>query len=138
MNLRLFTAEQASALAPYLEVKMQRVRALRRELQAASTRQEVLDLIADSGAEEGNPDVRAQERLRRRVDKLTRELTSEIESIETRGCLIKDLEKGLVDFYGLMGDRLVFLCWQSGEEQVTFWHPIDEGFASRRRLESEL
>jgi hypothetical protein len=40
-----------------------------------------------------------------------------------------------VDFYSLRGDRLVFLCWRSGEQDVTFWHSLDGGFTARRPLE---
>ena len=135
MRLRLFTAEQASALTPYLEVKTQRIRVLKREWDAVRSQQEVLDLIADSGADEDSPDVRARDRLQRRVEKLSQDLRTEVESVEARGCVVKDLEQGLVDFYSLLGDRLVFLCWKSGEEEVAYWHPLQGGYATRRPLE---
>lgn len=135
MRLRLFTADQANALTPYLEVKTKRIRTLKSELDAATERQEILDLIADSGADEDNPDVRAREDLERRVDKLSQELQTEVEAVEARGCVVKDLEHGLIDFYTLLGDRLVFLCWKSGEEEVAYWHPLQGGFSSRQPLE---
>ena len=52
------------------------------------------------------------------------------------GVLVKDLDQGLVDFYALMGDRLVFLCWQLGEPEVAHWHALEEGFAGRRPLKN--
>ncbi len=137
MKLRLFTAEQASALTPYLEVKTQRIRALSSELSAVRAQQEVLELIAESGADEDNPDVRARDRLQRRLEKLAQDLQGEVESIEARGCVVKDLERGLIDFYSLLGDRLVFLCWKSGEEEVAYWHSLQGGFTSRRPLETK-
>ena len=57
--------------------------------------------------------------------------------IEQAGCVIKDLEEGLVDFPYLIEDRKVFLCWKLGEERVLYWHGTDEGFAGRKALDSE-
>ena len=41
----------------------------------------------------------------------------------------KGFEEGLVDFYTLRDDRLVLLCWQLGEEEITHWHEVGAGFA---------
>ncbi len=134
MELRVFSAEQASALVPFLQEKMERIRSLKRELDASARRLEVLSLIAVSGAAEGNPDLRARARAEARTRQLARGIEQEIEAIQGRGGLIKDLDEGLVDFYSLRGDRLVFLCWRSGEQEVAHWHPLDRGFAARRPL----
>ena len=136
MELRLFTAEQASALIPYLEAKVKRIRATKRELDATARRLEVLSLIAGAGATGENPDVRARERTEARARHLTREIEEEVEAIQGRGCVVKDLNDGLIDFYALRGDRLVFLCWKSGEEEVAHWHPLDRGYAARKPLET--
>jgi hypothetical protein len=136
MELRLFTAEQASALIPYLEAKVKRIRATKRELDATARRLEVLSLIAGTGATGENPDVRARERTEARARHLAREIEEEVEAIQGRGCVVKDLDGGLVDFYALRGDRLVFLCWKSGEEEVAHWHPLDRGYAARKPLET--
>ena len=50
------------------------------------------------------------------------------------GVEVKDVAQGLVDFRGRVGDHQAYLCWRSGEDTVEFWHPLDEGFAGRRRL----
>ena len=59
-----------------------------------------------------------------------------IEGIQRRGCLVKDIARGLVDFYSLSGDRLIFLCWQLGERAVDHWHTLEGGFAGRQPLDS--
>ena len=51
------------------------------------------------------------------------------------GCLVKDLEAGLVDFYAVQDDEPVFLCWQFGEPSVAHWHALDEGFAGRKPID---
>ena len=52
--------------------------------------------------------------------------------------MVKDLDQGLIDFYALAGDRLVFLCWKLGEREVAHWHPLDGGFEQRQSLQSEI
>lgn len=51
------------------------------------------------------------------------------------GCLFKGFEAGLVDFYSLREDRLVFLCWRLDEERIAHWHEIDSGFTGRQPLD---
>jgi hypothetical protein len=48
--------------------------------------------------------------------------------------MVKDLDRGLVDFYSLMGDRLVFLCWQVTEPEVSHWHSLEDGFSGRQQI----
>ena len=59
----------------------------------------------------------------------------EVHAIFDLGCLVKDLEIGLVDFYALMDKEEVFLCWKYGEKKVRHWHDIHEGFDSRKNLD---
>ena len=47
---------------------------------------------------------------------------------------IKDLDRGLIDFPAIVGDKEVFLCWEQGEENIEFWHDLDSGYAGRERL----
>ena len=136
MELRLFTSEQASALRPYLETKTKRIRTLKKDLDQAVSRVEVLSVIADSGAAPDNPDTREKERVSKMARRLAREIQQEVDDIQGRGCVVKDLELGLGDFYSLRGDRLVFLCWKAGEDEVGHWHTLEGGFASRRPIEA--
>jgi hypothetical protein len=53
------------------------------------------------------------------------------------GVEVKDVVQGLVDFRGRVGDRPAYLCWKDGEADVSFWHPLDEGFQGRRALPSD-
>jgi hypothetical protein len=53
----------------------------------------------------------------------------------SREIQIKDLERGLVDFPAFIDGNEVFLCWEEGEADIEFWHPLDAGFAGRERIE---
>jgi hypothetical protein len=54
------------------------------------------------------------------------------------GCVFKGFEAGLVDFYALREDRLIFLCWRLGEPAIEHWHEIDSGFSGRQPLDPGL
>ena len=51
------------------------------------------------------------------------------------GCVFKGFDAGLVDFYSLLDDRLIFLCWRLDEPAVEHWHEIDSGFSGRHPLD---
>ena len=53
---------------------------------------------------------------------------------QRRRIIIKDLERGLIDFPAIMGGKEVFLCWEQDEEEIEFWHDLDTGFSGRERL----
>jgi hypothetical protein len=62
-------------------------------------------------------------------------MKSALEEIREMGCLIKDLEEGLVDFPTLLRGEEVYLCWRLGETDISFWHGVHEGFAGRRAID---
>ena len=110
----------------------------KREFDRIRARMDVLGL-ATAGAGQDNPDVIELHRLQERYNALAEMISNGVSAIHRRGCVIKDLDSGLLDFYALNGDRLVFLCWKLGEAEVAHWHPIDAGFADRQPIShSEL
>ncbi|MEE8062249.1 MAG: DUF2203 domain-containing protein [Gemmatimonadales bacterium] len=58
-----------------------------------------------------------------------------LKELEQIGCVFKGFENGLVDFYALREDRLVFLCWRLGEGHVTHWHEVDAGYTGREPID---
>jgi hypothetical protein len=65
---------------------------------------------------------------------LIQEVKCMVEEINGYGCICKGIEEGLIDFPCLLGGEIVFLCWRLGEESVSFWHRIEDGFAGRKPL----
>lgn len=57
-----------------------------------------------------------------------------VDEIEALGGNVRDYENASVDFYGERDGEIVYLCWQLGDEHVTHWHGLDEGFAKRKPL----
>lgn len=61
-----------------------------------------------------------------------------LQELDQIGCVFKGFDAGLVDFYGLREDKLVFLCWRLGEEHITHWHDVDAGFAGRQPIDDTM
>jgi len=73
--------------------------------------------------------------LRTRHNQLGRKIQSALENIQATGCIVKDLEVGLLDFPAILHDEEVLLCWRLGEDRIRYYHRASEGFAGRRPLD---
>ena len=75
------------------------------------------------------------EKLRTEHDRLGGAIRAALERIESTGCVVKDLEAGLLDFPAMIDNEEVYLCWRLGEDRIRFYHRQDEGFAGRKPLD---
>jgi hypothetical protein len=75
--------------------------------------------------------------LRLEKDNSVQQLYETLRQIESRGCLVKDLEVGLIDFPCVVDEREIYLCWKLGESHVGFWHDTEEGFAGRKPIDRQ-
>jgi hypothetical protein len=63
------------------------------------------------------------------------ELRTALVDLRERDIVLRDLDRGLVDFPSVNGDEEIYLCWEEGETEIGFWHDLETGFAGRRPLE---
>ena len=61
-------------------------------------------------------------------------IESSVTALSEMGCILKDLNSGLVDFPTIRNGREVLLCWRYDEPEVGFWHDAQAGFAGRQPL----
>jgi hypothetical protein len=130
---RRFTIAEVNAAVPKLAVLFETVMQLRSQLKALYTR------LDDTGHPPGQtlPEGVSADVIRDRAvfDGMAETLREQVGAIAATGCVIRDIEIGLVDWLGAADDgRDVWLCWQYGEAEVGFFHEIDEGFRGRRPL----
>jgi hypothetical protein len=76
--------------------------------------------------------------VRTRSETAVTHLRAAIEQVQSLGCVIKDLETGLVDFPTLLRGDEVFLCWRLGEAGIGYWHGVDEGFRGRKKVDRDF
>jgi hypothetical protein len=68
-------------------------------------------------------------------DQASERIVETISKIQETGCLVKDIDEGLIDFPSIIEGQEAFLCWKQGEVRIEFWHGLEDGFAGRKRLE---
>jgi hypothetical protein len=70
------------------------------------------------------------------VQKMVSEVNGFIGELEEIGCLYKDwnFTIGLVDFPSVIEGREVYLCWRSDEDDIKFYHGIEEGYPGRKPI----
>lgn len=134
MKITLFTVEEANRALREIRPLVERIVALQGEIAALDRRIGVMSL-ALAGASASNPDAAECRALIGRRAELAHQIRDRLADLHGHGCVLKDVELGLVDFYALAGDRLVFLCWRLGEDEIAHWHTLDGGFSSRRPLD---
>ena len=61
-------------------------------------------------------------------------LQSALRELQDMEIVLRDLDRGLVDFPSVRDDREIYLCWEEGEEEIAFWHELDAGHAGRQSL----
>jgi hypothetical protein len=132
MPPKLFTLEEANSLLPRLEPLLRRLVARRQELREHQERLAEFRALASrsGGALPGTHHARA----RSESERLLGDIHEGIQEVESLGCVIKDLDLGLVDFPARRGPTQVYLCWRLGEAEIRHWHGLEEGFAGRKPL----
>jgi Uncharacterized conserved protein (DUF2203) len=127
LHRRHFTRAQANALLPVVGATLRRLRDAREQLSGGGFDTDLaLNAESTGGAWPGRE--RASAAL---------VVTLGFEQLEELEVLVRDLDRGLVDFPSLVDGREVYLCWQLGEPEILHWHGLESGYAGRRPLTRE-
>lgn len=135
MGPRVFSLEEADGLIPDVEAVFQELDALRERAATVKKKMDVLEMI--HGAEilkTPTPDGREYRLLLDEVGGLRKQFEEACGRIVELGGHLKGVDEGLVDFCGVIDGRLVELCWKRGEDRISHFHHIGEGFPGRRPL----
>jgi hypothetical protein len=135
---RVFTISEVNALIPDLSDLVGNQLREQSEIEHGLAELTRLSGSTPASLEAGTDD-------RKEVLKLKRELKERIgryeagwARVQTMGGVIKDPQTGLVDFYGRVGEKLVWLCWRYGEESLSHYHDLESGFSGRRPLTANV
>ncbi len=124
---KYFTIEEAERFLPQIERTLKRTIRINKAL-------DLLNSIEIEVYDDDYDNLRKITKLNKQFHKLSYEFYSNIEKIEDLGCLIKDVEIGIVDFFSRFEGRDIFLCWKLGEKKIKFWHEIDAGYIGRKPI----
>lgn len=131
MAKKHFTVESAQKQLPKTRKSLIKLQNLKRAIDA------ILSVRIDPNEIGYEEFLETNTKLNKEYHKLSYEFYRELGELERMGCLLKDLDQGLVDFYCKFEGRDIFLCWRLGESRIDAWHEIDEGFIGRKPLDIE-
>ena len=122
-----FTVEEARAALREILPLMEEIMSIRDSILAQQP--ETWQLVQSSAGNGGSAEASRLVKDFDRLDKL-------VHRILDAGAIIKDLNRGLLDFPAWREGHEVYLCWQYGEPDLLFWHEVADGFAGRQPIET--
>jgi hypothetical protein len=132
--MQFFTEEEANdALAVVRPIVERLVSARRRLVHVGERLERVSGRVAGNG---GGLDPERVRELHTQAEEAAADVAAAVVELESLGVQVKDLDSGLVDFPAQhpQEEDPVLLCWQLGEDEVSYWHGLEEGFAGRKPL----
>jgi hypothetical protein len=131
---KLFSLAEAERLRTQIEPMLIETMESRRKLSELDDRLgELASRIARSGGMLVSYEDTARLRLNR--NRQEEEVHGLLDRIQSTGCIVKDLDVGLLDFPARMNGEEIYLCWRLGEDRIRFYHRQDEGFAGRKPID---
>jgi hypothetical protein len=122
---RHYTPVQANALLPQLKPLLRDLRDARDRLTDSDAHNVLAEAApANGGGAEG-----------RHVGEAFLEVRRMLAGLEALEIVVRDVDRGLIDFPAIIEGREVYLCWELGEDEVGFWHDLEGGYGGRHRLE---
>ena len=134
---RYFTLAEAERLLPKVEERVREALFVKAEYQRAEEelRATTKHIFLSGGAVVDRNHVATVKSTR---DASATKVQALCEDIHETGCLVKDLDIGLLDFPSLYRGEEVYLCWRLGEDRIQFWHHIDAGFRGRKPIDEDF
>jgi hypothetical protein len=137
MAQRTFTLQEAQVLLPVLKSLLKQAIDGKKLIETIESEfQELAQKIFLSGGllvEIGRMAARRAER-----DKTEQRIKDVLAEIDATGVQVKDLEIGLLDFPCVVDGKTILLCWKVGEDRITHWHGLEEGYAGRKPIDETI
>jgi hypothetical protein len=122
---RHFSRAEANALLPSLKPLLRQLRDAKDELTDSDAHEALAEAApGNGGGREGHQVGVAFLEVRRLLDALAES-----------GIVLRDIDRGLVDFPAMVEGREAYLCWELGEDEVAHWHDLSSGYRSREPLD---
>lgn len=135
---QVFTVEGINALVPRLNDlvgrQIDRRSVIENKLRDLATLTGEVPEAIVLGVDDPMPVADLKKELMARID----EYQTGWRELEDMGAVLKDARIGLLDFYGNVEGKMVWLCWKYGEKEVSHYHALDEGYAARKELRQSI
>ena len=125
LHERHYTREEANALLPRVGPLLRKLREAKDLLTDAEAHEALAEAAPGNGG--GGEGVQVGESFL--------EVRKLLETLNDAGIVVRDVDRGLIDFPSLLEGREVYLCWELGEDSVDYWHEIEGGYGGRQPLD---
>jgi hypothetical protein len=125
IHRRHFTRQEANAALATLRPLLQRLR----DAKDLLTDEEARAALSDAAPGNGGGEHGVQ------VGESFLEVRRLLAALQEAGIVIRDIDRGLIDFPALRGGQEVYLCWELGEDGVDHWHELEAGYGGRQPLD---
>ena len=122
---RHYSLQEANAALPEVSELIERLRSARGRLSDPEAREQLAEATPGNGG--GEP--------ARTISQGFLEIREALLELQEREIVLRDLDRGLVDFPAMRDGIEVYLCWEEGEDEIAWWHEPDAGFAGRQPLD---
>jgi hypothetical protein len=122
---RHYSVDEANALLPSVKPVLRKLRDAK-DLLTDEDAHEVLSEAAptNGGGESG-----------RQVGEAFLEVRRLLTALQEAGIVVRDIDRGLIDFPALRDGEEVYLCWELGEDGIEYWHDLESGYRGRQPLD---
>ena len=122
---RHYSVEEANSMLPRVKPVLQKLR-------------DAKDLLVDDDAHELLSDAAPANgggEAGRQVGEAFLEVRRLLSTLEEADIVVRDIDRGLIDFPAILGGEEVYLCWELGEDAIGFWHDLETGYRGRQPLD---
>ena len=121
---RHYSLEQANAALDWVGERLERLRSAHASLTDEEARAALAEAAPQNGG--GEPG--------KVVSRGFLGLQATLRELQEMEIVLRDLDRGLIDFPAVRRGKEIYLCWEEGEDEVGFWHDLDAGHAGRQPL----
>jgi len=124
LHERHFTVAEANAELGRIEPMLVALREAKSELLDDEAREALTEASTTNGG--GDPGKQVGEAFL-----MVRRILAELNEA---GIVVRDVDRGLIDFPAVLDGEEVYLCWHLGEDEIEFFHDLESGYGGRQPL----
>ena len=132
MSDKLYSLDEANRLLPWLRLVLAQIVKLRVDINRHKN--DLLILVQQTRSNGQDSKEEDIAKVQNDIDLSQGELDQLMSELTDKDIILRDADRGLVDFLSLRNNVKVYLCWCLGEENIDFWHDVNEGFSRRKPL----
>jgi len=128
---KLFSLQEANALIPELSRRIQHLRTRKETYNRLHDALFVHELVSTAERANGFFEKDDLEENVRSLEQAIENLAKDIEAIFGLGCILRDIEKGRVDFPAVLRDQKIYWSWQDDEPSIKCYRLSGERYGEK-------